>query len=462
MIKEIAKDIAEEILINANRQRMPRGEKASSLTFSVEKLIRDSVSIRFARNRNNWASIKKRPAAYTKSRYNASLSWRIHVKLAYEGMCKLGYLTEEKPGVSNGPIGLYLTRYKATPKLMRRFKDLEQAILPVIAHPKPVEQTIRVQAKEPVWNARFKRMDTKKVLVEYQDNDEIRRMRENLDRVNRVIAGKWIDLELSDDGFVALQARMRARTDTNDKNDRQLDLTRTQLYRVFNDTEFNTGGRFYGGWWQNIPKRYRRLITIDGKRTVEADYSNLHPAILYAQLGLHPPSDAYTNILPDLPRKVAKQAFNAMVNANQSTKVQPRGMRLSDYGYRWADVVTAMFEKHQPISEAFFRGAGRRLQRKDSELAERVMLSFLEYAEPVAVLPMHDSFIMHHGYETELKTLMEQHFQQMFGQAINIDMEYGDYGPISIGPAPTDLDKLLEMETGADKRLSKFFALRAT
>jgi len=335
---------------------------------------------------------------------------------------------------------------------------LEQAILPVIAHPKPVEQTIRVQAKEPVWNVRFKRMDTKKVLVEYQDNNEIRRMRENLDRINRVIAGKWIDLELSDDGFVALQAQMRARTDTNDKNDRQLDLTRTQLYRVFNDTEFNSGGRFYGGWWQNIPKRYRRLITIDGKRTVEADYSSLHPAILYAQLGLRPPSDAYTNILPDLPRKVAKQAFNAMVNAKQTTTAQPRGMRLSDYGYRWTDVVTAMFEKHQPISEAFFSGAGGRLQRRDSELAERVMLSFLEYAKPVAVLPMHDSFIMHHGYEAELKAFMEQHFHQMFGQTINIDMQYGDFGSNPIGAVTTDLDELLAMQSGADKRLDRFLA----
>ena len=162
MIKEIAKDIAEEILTNANRQKMPRGEKASSLILSVEKLIRDSVSLRFARTRNNWASIKKRPAAYTKSIYNSSLSWRIHVKLAYDGMCNLGYLKEEKSGVSNGPIGLYLTRYKATPKLMRRFKQLEHATLPVIAGPKPVDQLVRVQVKEPVWNAKHQRMDTKK------------------------------------------------------------------------------------------------------------------------------------------------------------------------------------------------------------------------------------------------------------------------------------------------------------
>ena len=85
-------------------------------------------------------------------------------------------------------------------------------------------------------------------------------------RINQAIASKWIDLELADNDFVALQAMMRSRKDRTGEDDRQLNLTRTQLYRVFNDLEFNTGGRFYGGWWQNIPKQFRRLVTIDGKR----------------------------------------------------------------------------------------------------------------------------------------------------------------------------------------------------
>ena len=119
-------------------------------------------------------------------------------------------------------------------------------------------------------------------------------------------------------------------------------------------------------------------------------------------------------------------------------------------------MIAAVVEKHQPISEAFFSGTGGYLQRRDSELGERVILSFLEYAEPVAVLPMHDSFIMHHGYETELKTFMEQHFQQMFGQAINIDVGYENFGSNPTDAVPTHLDKLLAMQSGADKRLEKF------
>ena len=460
MIRKIAEDISQDLLSKNNRQRKLQGNRLDKLIMSVEKLIRDSVSIRFSRSRMNLASIKKRPAAYTKGRYNSRLSYRIHVQLAYEGMCRLGYLEEVKAGVSHGAIGLYLTRYKATAKLIRCFKEVELATLPVIAGPEPIDETIRVQIKEPEWNAKLSRMDTRKRLVEYTDTDETQIMRNNLLRINQAISSRWIDLELSDEGFSALQARMRARDYSFDENDKQLDLTRTQLYRVFNDTGFRTGGRFYGGWWQNIPKEYRSMIIINGSRTVEADFSSLHPAIIYAKKGLEPPVDAYGNILPDLPRGVAKQAFFAMVNAHKFMQSQPRGMKLSTYGYKWADVVEAMVQRHETIKDAFFSGTGGHLQRLDSELAERVMLSFIAYPSPVAILPMHDSFIIHRGYEAELKEFMELHFAKMFGQTINIDVEYSSHEANSTTPVTTDLDELLAMQAGHDKRLTKFHSIK--
>jgi len=232
-------------------------------------------------------------------------------------MCKLGYLKELKAGVSHGPIRLYLTRYKATSKLIRCFREVELTTLTVVAGPQSIDEYIRIQIKEPEWNAKLSRMDTRKRLVEYTDTDETQFMRNNLLRINQAISSRWIDLELSDEGFATVQARMRARDFSFDENDKQLDLTRNQLYRVFNDIGFRTGGRFYASWWQNIPKEYLPLIIINGSRKVEADFSSLHPAIIYANKGLEPPVDAYSNILPDLPRKVAKQAFNAMVDAQK-------------------------------------------------------------------------------------------------------------------------------------------------
>ena len=44
-----------------------------------------------------------------------------------------------------------------------------------------------------------------------------------------------------------------------------IDLTRRMLVRIFSNGRFDQGGRFYRGWWENVPSEYRRYITTDGK-----------------------------------------------------------------------------------------------------------------------------------------------------------------------------------------------------
>ena len=51
---------------------------------------------------------------------------------------------------------------------------------------------------------------------------------------------------------------------------------------------------------------------------------------------------------------------------------------------------------------------------------------------------------------------MELHFAEMFGQIINIDVVYISHGANSTTPVTTDLDELLAMQAGHDKRLDKF------
>jgi len=62
---------------------------------------------------------------------------------------------------------------------------------------------------------------------------------------------------------------------------------------------------------------------------------------------------------------------------------------------------------------------GNRLQFKDSQLAERIMLYFAERNIPV--LPVHDSFIITRGLYSELVNAMHDEFEKMFHLPINID-----------------------------------------
>ena len=43
-----------------------------------------------------------------------------------------------------------------------------------------------------------------------------------------------------------------------------IDYTRKRLFRIFSG-DFKSGGRFYKGWWQEMPSELRPHITIDGE-----------------------------------------------------------------------------------------------------------------------------------------------------------------------------------------------------
>ena len=83
-----------------------------------------------------------------------------------------------------------------------------------------------------------------------------------------------------------------------DPKKRPIDLTRRSLVRIFSNGRFDHGGRFYRGWWENVPSEYRKCITIDGKRTNEYDYSQLNPHMVYFLRGKTLGSeDAYSRVL---------------------------------------------------------------------------------------------------------------------------------------------------------------------
>jgi hypothetical protein len=50
---------------------------------------------------------------------------------------------------------------------------------------------------------------------------------------------------------------------------------------------------------------------------------------------------------------------------------------------------------HEPIAHHFYTGVGLRLQRLDSDIAEKILLHFAQSG--IAILPLHDSFLMHNG-----------------------------------------------------------------
>lgn len=192
--------------------------------------------------------------------------------------------------------------------------------------------------------------------------------------------------------------------------------------RVFNNSSFKFGGRFYHHWTQMIPSDLRKHILIDGKSTVELDYSCLHITMLYGLEGLNPPNgDLYAlQGINHQFRPLIKKAFNIAINSDSKTKTlkainHERREFDNKYGTtssKAQNIINAIISTHPDLIHYFSSGYGLKLQNIDSRIAEFIMNYFLR--KNICCLTIHDSFIVQKEYESDLRYIMKKIFYDMF------------------------------------------------
>ena len=318
-----------------------------------------------------------------------------------------------------------------------------------------------------------------KTVIPYEATDLSEAMESLVNIINRVLLNHWADIELPHSKLMALR-------DQGIYLEETLYSKRT-VYRVFNNGTFDDGGRFYGPWWQSIPSELRSLITINGKETVELDYGSIHPRMLYAYLRIECPDDPYDVGLDPKYRDLVKKAFNALINARGRIRKfeDPEDGPVFDedgLGMSWNEFLNHVRSYHPKLKDHFGTGIGLKFQRIDSDIAETTMLHFAK--DNIPILPIHDSFIMHKGYEETLSKVMADAFKARTGSDIPIKVTakpvqakrdriayqatrgvYKDYDPTaSLHELNMDYDVIFsdDPEYGPhEKRLSAFFAHRS-
>lgn len=358
-----------------------------------------------------FVSVHKTPKAYvgSESRYK-----RIHLKYAnviivINALKKLGYLIEHIGTYNRDTAYGCLTRIRATSQLIGLIEN-ERILLPMLSNQPKTECIVVKKDKQ---------------YVEYEDTPATHEMRDKLNVINNAYAETNIDIRLTNEQHLALNQHMRG-----DPNKAGVDLTRKYLHRSFIDTNFSNGGRFYGPFWQGIPKEYRKYIVIDGKATVEIDYSAIHFRIMYALEG-HPlgaDEDPYTlnGFMGEAGRKVIKQASNVLLNSS-SLESARRAIasnvittaELPEQYSSLSSFISALISRHEPIKHKLLTGAGVYYQYLDSVIAENVILTMLSYG--YVVLPVHDSFIVRQSRSGLLKDTMEVVFQHIVGAITTTD-----------------------------------------
>jgi hypothetical protein len=276
-------------------------------------------------------------------------------------------------------------------------------------------------SNDPIRVMRSQKGTKEKLRVGFVETEQTRQLRENLERINSNNARYFFDVDLSNfqAEFTEKKKERRLLTLADAQNERvKTDLDAIHLHRVFNNIDFSTGGRFYGAWWINFKKEFRKYITINQKETCEHDFSHIHPMLLYAEIGKEFPADydPYTAPHGVALRAATKVAFNVMLNARRRpTRDMVEGFDARTAGMSWDHFLDGILKEHEPISKHFFSGVGGRLQRIDSDIAEAVLLRFVDMGYPC--LPVHDSFITFKTLDGELPEIMRGVVKQVVGSS---------------------------------------------
>ncbi len=252
-----------------------------------------------------------------------------------------------------------------------------------------------------------------------------------------------------------------------------------EYQRKFCRGSWDCGGRFYADV-QNIPSDWRKHMRIGGEPACELDYDNLHIAMLYAEEGRRLTGDAYDitsrydlgeemddalglreeemEFYRERQRKVVKRALNTLINAeNYQSAYQALKHREweEEIGVPVANgvfkpLVRALRSKHEAIEDYLHSGVGIRLQRKDSDLAYRVM-------KETGAIGIHDGFVIEASREEELRETMKRAFAEEYdGYDIGVSREFeplteSSGGALGVGRdfAP---DRPASAESGADQK----------
>ena len=202
--------------------------------------------------------------------------------------------------------------------------------------------------------------------------------------------------------------------------------------RIFNNSRWDQGGRFYGGWWQRCPKTHKENIVFDGVATAEIDLSGIHIVILYAHEGINywaeVNEDPYSilvinDIDPEIDlRAAAKLLLLTAINAETTEKPFGAFRQQAELGSpekrltneQLNSVLNQLKRKHEPIAHKLASGAGIELMYVDSQITERLIERFTRHYQ-CPILRIHDSYIVPFGYDRILRKEMQAAFETVTG-----------------------------------------------
>ena len=258
----------------------------------------------------------------------------------------------------------------------------------------------------------------------YDDTPEIIDMRTRLERYNALLARTFIDIPYLEEPVIVIPPKPKSKTGKPTRV--SISPSRKFVRRIFYRGSFRLGGRFHGGWWQQIGSDDRARIYIDDEDTFEIDYAGLHVAILYSLEGRAMPDDPYElpplfNVSSGQQRKWVKLLVLTAINADTEDKAIRAFLdeikedeSEMEIGYRQTKIFLDAFkDKNADIKHKLGSDAGVSLMNLDGRIAAYVIDAFTN--EDIPVLCTHDSFTVQAKHAKKLADTMIKAYMEVLG-----------------------------------------------
>lgn len=212
-----------------------------------------------------------------------------------------------------------------------------------------------------------------------------------------------------------------------------------QSYKVYNETLTKGGRTYMSGSIQGLSGHSRGNLQIDGKDVVRLDYKGFEPNCCYEILGEYndlrdPYAIELDFIDKSFHRSLIKKALLIMFNTRSyedaynaltyyfkksydSESLYKSGK--SNLPFMPVEVILSTIEEHHyKIRDKFYCSYGDELQYVGSLINDYVMNYFLQNTD-VLVLQVFDEFIIQEDMEQEMRKVMKQAFEMVFGSSQN-------------------------------------------
>jgi len=186
-------------------------------------------------------------------------------------------------------------------------------------------------------------------------------------------------------------------------------ITGDTIRRIYSK-QIGHHGRFYHGY-SGCPSIYRKMITFDGEPTIELDYQASQVHIAYSLM-----NQEYVNgdpYLPPMARPMLRPVYKALL-LRSFTFSNPVGSVWNDEEINTIDLnltemLDEIWEIHHHISDFQHKDAHKTITFEESKAALKVIELCNE--QGIAVLPIHDSFIVKKQHMLTLEAIMIESYE---------------------------------------------------